>query len=70
MAKYDGWILKPPKGYLHELKFRRTRKEVMQAIEEQILSLPSNLRTLNSWRKYRRKGWKIVKVKLVEVNDG
>lgn len=61
MKKYDGWVLKSGK-YLHIGFLHYTRREVIDHVEKVIPE---------TWKNHRKKGThKIVKVKLVEVEDG
>lgn len=66
MKNHDGWTLKvdwldPSKPYLIPGYFHYTRLGVIKAFEGKMVG---------RWEKYRRKGHhKIVKVKMIEVNN-
>ena len=66
MAKYDGWTLTNTMGsnpWLIPCYFCEKRKEVINRFEV--------IFGTGQWRRHRDRGdFKIVKVKLVEVNDG
>ena len=55
MKKYDGWCVKNKYGTLLIWTFRDTKKEVKD--------------TVNRWQVLREGNVKIVKVKLVEVEE-
>ena len=56
VKEYDGWAIKTKEGKLLRWSFCRTRTELVQEIAGE-----------DYWRIQRRKGQKIVKVNLVEV---
>lgn len=62
MSKYDGWTIKAPNGFLYPENLRETKSRVINAFED-------NPVEPLSWPKFRRKGWKLVKVKLIEVKE-
>lgn len=63
---WSGWTIKDlrrTESTLFDFDFSETRSGVIKKFDE--------LMGKGEWRKYRRKGlMKIVKVKLMEVNDG
>ncbi len=60
MKNYDGWAVKKPNGELHTKYYNQRKHFVIWEVERESPAW-------NWWRKLRRRGYKIVKVKLVEV---
>ncbi len=56
MDRYDGWIARHKSGRILAWSFGLTRTDV---IHRRI--------GLNLWQAWKRKGYKLVKVKLIEV---
>ena len=65
--KYDGWVLKGPgysynsKGYFMPSFFHQTKRDVIKQVDKVVAE------GYKKWRKGVGSGYKIVKVKLVEV---
>jgi len=62
MAKYDGWVIKSFSArnpWLLMWTLERTRKQVIEFFEKEWVG--------EKWKDYRKAGYKLVKVKLVEV---
>ena len=53
MAKYDGWAFRNKENFFIIWTLRRTQREARE--------------TVSNWRDWQRLGFKLVKVKLVEV---
>jgi len=56
--KYDGWAIKTQEGNILLWSVSDTRTEIVQ-----------KKAGMRYWRARKKRGWKIVKIKLVEVND-
>jgi len=55
MSKYDGWILKSKQGALCLYFLGRRKRDVIRKVGER------------RWEAWESQGYKIIKVKLVEV---
>lgn len=63
--KYDGWVLKAPKrdrGFLYIGFFHRKKADVIKHIDRAVGEGYRN------WKRNRGKDYKIVKIKLIEVD--
>jgi len=66
MSKYDGWVLKRTvtrKPYLIVHFFHELRRDVIKHIDKAVGV------GYEEWKKEHGKNYKIVKVKIIEVND-
>jgi len=63
MKKYDGWRVKSPKGYHYGCHVYINKKDAIDNFRN------SRMIGQIEWQKYEKRGWKAVKVKLVEVEQ-
>lgn len=61
---YDGWVIKAPKGAFWEYTFAPTRNRVICEHMSANMTCPECRRW---WKNNYREGYRLVRVKLVEV---